>query len=61
MKQLNNTIPMSSPSRMWETPEAVEYNERAADIAAGQLDVSAIILHLTELPSRRWLIEASRP
>ena len=55
MEYVNDTIPVPPPSC---TPEAaVEYNANASDIATEQVGVGYIILHLAELPSRRWLIE----
>jgi hypothetical protein len=61
MEQVSDTAPLSHPPRTLEALGVVEYNARASDIASGQLGAGACVLHLAELPSRRWLIEASRP
>ena len=55
MEYVNDTIPVSPPS--WTPEAAVEYNANASDIATEQVCIGHIILHLAELPSRRWLIE----
>ena len=60
MEQVSDTTPLSHPSRTWDALGLVEYNARASDIASPQLGVGSSVLHLAELPSRRWLIEASR-
>jgi hypothetical protein len=61
MEQVNDTMLLSPPSRTWEALVVVEYNAGASDIAAGERRVGASVLQQIELPSRRWLIEASRP
>lgn len=62
MKQINNTAPMPGTSRTWETLGMGDYYARSSDIASPQrgVSISLSVLHQTELPSRRWLIEASR-
>lgn len=62
MEQASNTAPLPNTSRTWETLGMGDYYARSSDIAAPQRGVciSLSILHQTELPSRRWLIEASR-
>jgi hypothetical protein len=61
MEQVNDIILLSPPSRTREALVVVEYNAGASDIAAGERRVGASVLQQIELPSRRWLIEASRP
>jgi hypothetical protein len=61
MEQVNDIILLSPPSRTCEALVVVEHNAGASDISAGERRVGASVLHQVELPSRRWLIEASRP
>ena len=61
MEQVNKIIPLSPPSRTGEPLGAGEYNADTCDIATQQLAVDTHILQQAELPSRRWLMEASRP
>jgi len=59
MKDGNTTVPLSPPSWTWGNPEAggpETRNEAAAKTVFGEL----VEASETELPSRRWLIQALR-
>ena len=60
MEQGNDTMPLSPPSWTWEALGAAESKVDASNAAAAEHGVGSVVPYWAELPSRRWLIEASR-